>query len=72
MVEYFENVKVYFCVEKIYNDCKEMVVGNKLFDWGMVEIMVYVILLDEGMYVCIFGEDVGWGIFFYCYVVVYN
>lgn len=32
-----------------------MVVGEKKFDWGMVENFVYVILVDEGEDICIIG-----------------
>lgn len=67
-----EVVEMQFCVVKIYGDCQVMVVGEKLFDWGGVENFVYVMLVDEGILVCLLGEDFGCGIFFYCYVVIYN
>lgn len=67
-----EAVEMQFCVVKIYGDCQVMVVGEKLFDWGGVENFVYVMLVDEGISVCLLGEDFGCGTFFYCYAVIYN
>lgn len=32
-----------------------MVVGEKMFDWGMVENLVYVIIVDVGEDICIIG-----------------
>lgn len=43
-----------------------------LLNWGVVEILVYVFILDDGYLVCLIGEDVGCGIFLYCYVKLYN
>lgn len=44
---------------------------NKL-DWVMGEFFVYGSIFMEGKDVCMSGQDVCWGIFFYWYVVVYD
>lgn len=72
MLEVLEGFVVQCQVLKIYEDCQKMVVGGLLINWGFVEILVYVILLFEGYLVWMIGQDVGCGIFLYCYVVLYN
>lgn len=32
-----------------------MIFGEKMLDWGMVEMFVYVILFDDGKCICILG-----------------
>lgn len=72
VISYLEMYKLYFCVNKVYQDCKVMVVGECMFDWGMVEILVYVLIVEVGISICMIGQDFGCGMFFYRYVVLYN
>lgn len=67
-----ENFKVYLFVECVINDCCNMVCGDQLFDWGMGEYFVFVLFVVLGYLVCLMGQDLGCGMFMYCYVVLYD
>lgn len=67
-----EAVEMQSRVAKIYGDRQAMAAGEKLFDWGGAENFAYATLVDEGILVCLLGEDFGCGTFFYRHAVIYN
>lgn len=70
--EYPANHPLQSRVEKIYSDRQAMANGEKLFDWGMAELMAYATLLDDGNHIRLSGEDAGRGTFFHRHAVLHN
>ena len=56
-----EAIEMQSRVAKIYGDRQAMAAGEKLFDWGGAETLAYATLVDEGIPVCLSGEDAGRG-----------
>ena len=69
---YPESHKLQSRVEKIYNDRKAMISGEKMLDWGMAETLAYATLVDIGKRIRISGQDSGRGTFFHRHSVLHN
>ncbi len=67
-----ESHKLQSRVEKIYNDRKSMITGEKMLDWGMAETLAYATLVDIGKRIRISGQDSGRGTFFHRHSVLHN
>ncbi|WP_165311953.1 2-oxoglutarate dehydrogenase E1 component [Vibrio ziniensis] len=67
-----ESHKLQSRVEKIYNDRKAMITGEKMLDWGMAETLAYATLVDNGKRIRISGQDSGRGTFFHRHSVLHN
>ncbi|SIQ20188.1 2-oxoglutarate dehydrogenase E1 component [Aeromonas sp. RU39B] len=59
-------------VEKIYEDRRAMIAGDKLLDWGFAETLAYATLVDAGSRVRITGQDSGRGTFFHRHAVLHS
>ncbi|MFD3351997.1 2-oxoglutarate dehydrogenase E1 component [Alteromonas macleodii] len=59
-------------VNKLYQDRKAMVAGEKLLDWGMAENLAYATIVDAGEDIRITGQDSGRGTFFHRHAVLHN
>ncbi|MFC3120623.1 2-oxoglutarate dehydrogenase E1 component [Agaribacter flavus] len=59
-------------VNKLYNDRKSMIAGERLLDWGMAENLAYASMLAEGTNIRITGQDSGRGTFFHRHAVLHN
>lgn len=69
---YPESHKLQSRVNKIYNDRRAMISGEKALDWGMAEILAYGTLVDDGKRIRISGQDSGRGTFFHRHSVLHN
>ena len=67
-----EDHKLQSRVNKLYQDRKAMVAGEKLLDWGMAENLAYATLVDAGEDIRITGQDSGRGTFFHRHAVLHN
>ncbi|WP_334031846.1 2-oxoglutarate dehydrogenase E1 component [Alteromonas sp. P256] len=67
-----EDHKLHSRVNKLYQDRKAMVAGEKLLDWGMAENLAYATLVDAGEDIRITGQDSGRGTFFHRHAVLHN
>jgi 2-oxoglutarate dehydrogenase E1 component len=59
-------------VNKLYQDRKAMVSGERLLDWGMAENLAYAAIVDNGMHIRMTGQDSGRGTFFHRHAVLHN
>ncbi|MGQ8363917.1 2-oxoglutarate dehydrogenase E1 component [Glaciecola sp. 1036] len=59
-------------VNKLYNDRKAMLSGERLLDWGMAENLAYATLLAEKNDIRITGQDSGRGTFFHRHAVLHS
>ncbi|WP_076585619.1 2-oxoglutarate dehydrogenase E1 component [Vibrio ostreicida] len=69
---YPDSHKLQSRVNKLYNDRKAMISGEKAIDWGMAETLAYATLVDEGKRIRISGQDSGRGTFFHRHSVLHN
>jgi 2-oxoglutarate dehydrogenase E1 component len=69
---YPESHKLQSRVNKLYNDRKAMISGEKAVDWGMAETLAYATLVDDGKRIRISGQDSGRGTFFHRHSVLHN
>lgn len=67
-----ESHKLQSRVNKLYNDRRSMLTGEKAVDWGMAENLAYATLVDEGNRIRITGQDSGRGTFFHRHAVLHN
>ncbi|WP_269520137.1 2-oxoglutarate dehydrogenase E1 component [Alteromonas sp. BMJM2] len=67
-----EDHKLQSRVNKLYQDRKAMVAGEKPLDWGMAENLAYATLVDAGEDIRITGQDSGRGTFFHRHAVLHN
>ena len=67
-----ESHKLQSRVNKLYQDRKAMVAGEKLLDWGMAENLAYATIVDAGEDIRITGQDSGRGTFFHRHAVLHN
>ena len=59
-------------VNKLYQDRKAMVAGERQLDWGMAEILAYADLVERGTPIRMTGQDSGRGTFFHRHAVLHN
>jgi len=69
---YPESHKLQSRVNKLYQDRKAMVAGEKKLDWGMAENLAYASIVDAGEDIRITGQDSGRGTFFHRHAVLHN
>jgi len=69
---YPESHKLQSRVNKLYNDRKAMLSGEKAIDWGMAETLAYATIVDDGKRIRISGQDSGRGTFFHRHSVLHN
>ncbi|MCQ8850529.1 2-oxoglutarate dehydrogenase E1 component [Alteromonas stellipolaris] len=67
-----EGHKLQSRVNKLYQDRKAMVSGEKKLDWGMAENLAYASLVDAGEDIRMTGQDSGRGTFFHRHAVLHN
>ena len=67
-----EGHKLQSRVNKLYQDRKAMVSGEKKLDWGMAENLAYASLVDAGENIRMTGQDSGRGTFFHRHAVLHN
>ncbi|MGL6261717.1 2-oxoglutarate dehydrogenase E1 component [Vibrio sp. WXL210] len=72
LCQYPESHKLQSRVNKLYNDRKAMIAGEKPVDWGMAETLAYATLVDDGKRIRISGQDSGRGTFFHRHSVLHN
>jgi 2-oxoglutarate dehydrogenase E1 component len=72
LIDYPEDHKLQSRVNKLYQDRKAMVDGERLIDWGMAENLAYASLLAENTDIRITGQDSGRGTFFHRHAVLHN
>jgi 2-oxoglutarate dehydrogenase E1 component len=59
-------------VNKLYNDRRTMLQGDKPLDWGAAETLAYATLVSEGTPIRFTGQDAGRGTFFHRHAVLHN
>ncbi|AXR06484.1 2-oxoglutarate dehydrogenase E1 component [Salinimonas sediminis] len=67
-----KDVKLHSRVNKLYQDRKAMVAGEKMLDWGMAENLAYASLVGIGTDIRLVGQDSGRGTFFHRHAVLHN
>ncbi|MDG3087476.1 2-oxoglutarate dehydrogenase E1 component [Vibrio hannami] len=70
--QYPDSHKLQSRVNKIYNDRRSMLNGEKALDWGMAEILAYATLVDDSKRIRLSGQDSGRGTFFHRHSVLHN
>ena len=59
-------------VNKLYNDRRTMIDGERLLDWGMAENLAYAAILKDGTNIRLTGQDSGRGTFFHRHAVLHG
>lgn len=72
LTTYPDSHKLQSRVNKLYNDRKAMISGEKAVDWGMAETLAYATIVDDGKRIRISGQDSGRGTFFHRHSVLHN
>jgi 2-oxoglutarate dehydrogenase E1 component len=72
LVSYPEDVKLQSRVNKVYNDRKAMIAGERNLDWGMAELLAYASIVKGGTSIRLTGQDSGRGTFFHRHAVLHN
>ncbi|QPG04347.1 2-oxoglutarate dehydrogenase E1 component [Salinimonas marina] len=72
LTTYPEDMKLNSRVNKLYQDRKAMVAGEKRLDWGMAENLAYASLVNIGSDIRLVGQDTGRGTFFHRHAVLHN
>ncbi|MEW9796798.1 2-oxoglutarate dehydrogenase E1 component [Alteromonas sp. CYL-A6] len=72
ITRYPDSVKLHSRVNKLYQDRKAMVAGEKQLDWGMAENLAYASIVTRGNDIRITGQDSGRGTFFHRHAVLHN
>ncbi len=72
LTTYPEDMKLNSRVNKLYQDRKAMVAGEKRLDWGMAENLAYASLVNIGTEIRLTGQDSGRGTFFHRHAVLHN
>ena len=72
VTSYPETHKLHSRVNKVYQDRKAMVAGERMLDWGMAEILAYASIVESGTSIRMTGQDSGRGTFFHRHAVLHN
>lgn len=72
ITSYPDDHKLHSRVNKLYQDRKSMIAGEKKLDWGMAETLAYANIVDIGTDIRITGQDSGRGTFFHRHAVLHN
>ena len=72
VTSYPETHKLHSRVNKVYQDRKAMVAGERMLDWGMAEILAYASIVEAGTSIRMTGQDSGRGTFFHRHAVLHN
>ncbi|MFC3095493.1 2-oxoglutarate dehydrogenase E1 component [Alteromonas sediminis] len=72
LVTFPEDVKLQSRVNKLYQDRKAMIEGEKPLDWGMAENLAYATVVNGGNPIRLVGQDSGRGTFFHRHAVIHN
>lgn len=72
VTSYPESHKLHSRVNKVYQDRKSMVAGERMLDWGMAEILAYASIVEAGTSIRMTGQDSGRGTFFHRHAVLHN
>lgn len=72
LIDFPEEHKLQSRVNKLYQDRKAMVEGERLLDWGMAENLAYANILDRKHDIRMTGQDSGRGTFFHRHAVLHN
>jgi 2-oxoglutarate dehydrogenase E1 component len=72
LIDFPEEHKLQSRVNKLYQDRKAMVEGERLLDWGMAENLAYANILDRQYDIRMTGQDSGRGTFFHRHAVLHN
>ncbi len=72
ITSYPDDFKLHSRVNKLYQDRRSMVAGDKKLDWGMAENLAYAAIVDEGNAIRLTGQDSGRGTFFHRHAVLHN
>ena len=72
MCTYPDEHKLQSRVNKLYNDRRTMLAGEKPLDWGAAETLAYATIVDEGERIRFTGQDAGRGTFFHRHAVLHN
>ncbi|MCW8092177.1 2-oxoglutarate dehydrogenase E1 component [Alteromonas sp. ASW11-130] len=72
ITSYPDDFKLQSRVNKLYQDRKAMVAGEKNLDWGMAENLAYAAIVDAGSAIRLTGQDSGRGTFFHRHAVLHN
>ena len=72
LIDFPEEHKLQSRVNKLYQDRKAMVEGERLLDWGMAENLAYANILDRKYDIRMTGQDSGRGTFFHRHAVLHN
>ncbi|BBO27633.1 2-oxoglutarate dehydrogenase subunit E1 [Alteromonas sp. I4] len=72
VTSYPETHKLHSRVNKVYQDRKAMVAGERMLDWGMAEILAYASIVEAGTNIRMTGQDSGRGTFFHRHAVLHN
>ncbi len=59
-------------VERVLDNRRHMLTGERPLDWGMAETLAYATLLEEGYAVRLSGQDTGRGTFAHRHAVLYH
>lgn len=72
LCSYPDSVKLQSRVNKLYEDRKAMIAGEKPLDWGCAENLAYASVVDAGIRIRMTGQDSGRGTFFHRHAVLHN
>lgn len=72
ITQYPERIKLQSRVNKLYEDRRAMLSGEKQLDWGMAENLAYASIVDAGTPIRLTGQDSGRGTFFHRHAVLHN
>ncbi|WP_188695048.1 2-oxoglutarate dehydrogenase E1 component [Bowmanella pacifica] len=72
LCSYPDSVKLQSRVNKLYEDRKAMIAGEKPLDWGCAENLAYASVVEAGTRIRMTGQDSGRGTFFHRHAVLHN
>ncbi|GAA0348805.1 2-oxoglutarate dehydrogenase E1 component [Bowmanella denitrificans] len=72
LCSYPDSVKLQSRVNKLYEDRKAMIAGDKPLDWGFAELLAYASIVEAGTRIRMTGQDSGRGTFFHRHAVLHS